>query len=190
MDPLRWSVFRRHPKTFQLKRERQSLQLKPAPPPDGDRSWLGATYLVITGTVTTAVLLAGLVYGLGPTVVIFAKHTDKACEDKKRAIITLPVVLGNVAARYSITLLAGLQIAAAVVMAVVFQWYGMLVIMLAAPTLWKLYKACGNEQPQTKPFDYPDEVWPLWYATHAFVYARTSGFLLIVGFVTQGLLIS
>ena len=47
-------------------------------------------------------MLASLPYVLGVTTVIFGKHVDKLDMDKVKNIHTLPVVIGEKAARYAI----------------------------------------------------------------------------------------
>ncbi len=46
-------------------------------------------------------VLASLPYALGPTTVIFGKHIDKLDADKAKGIHTLPVIIGEKAARAS-----------------------------------------------------------------------------------------
>src|SRR5699024_14053 len=62
---------------------------------------VGGTYFVTTGGEWSwAVVTLGLIYALGPTSVIFGKHIDKAPEDIKKKVYTLPALLGETASRY------------------------------------------------------------------------------------------
>src|SRR5216684_8882857 len=58
------------------------------------------TYFVVTGVWDWDVALVGLPYALGATTVIFGKHIDKLDDDKTRGIHTLPVLIGERAARW------------------------------------------------------------------------------------------
>lgn len=147
---------------------------------------VGGTYLVLTGTVTGAVLWEGLVYGLGPTVVIFAKHTDKAAEDRARRVYTLPMLLG--AAPVLIAGLALLQLLCIALTALVLERYGWLVALAALPAAMRLWRVCQEPAPNARPVDYPESAWPLWFTTHAFVYARLVGLLLVCGALLQAII--
>jgi 1,4-dihydroxy-2-naphthoate polyprenyltransferase len=62
---------------------------------------IGGGYYVITGQWDWNVAIASLPYALGTTMVIFGKHIDKLKEDRAKRIFTLPVILGETAARYT-----------------------------------------------------------------------------------------
>src|SRR5512147_1389587 len=61
---------------------------------------IGGGYFVVTGEWSWNAVLAGLPYALGVTTVIFGKHIDKYDDDKAKGIHTLPVIIGERAARY------------------------------------------------------------------------------------------
>ena len=56
---------------------------------------VGGSYFVITGEWSNEVAFASLAYALGPTAVLFGKHTDKLSFDSDKGIRTLPVLLGE-----------------------------------------------------------------------------------------------
>ena len=70
---------------------------------------IGGGYFVITGQWDWNVVIASLPYTLGVTTVIFGKHIDKYGEDKTKHIHTLPVIIGERAARYSVVTMMVLQ---------------------------------------------------------------------------------
>lgn len=70
---------------------------------------VGGTFAAITGVWFWEVALIGAVYALGPTTVLFGKHTDKLIEDKKKVIHTLPVILGEKKARLAVVGMLMLQ---------------------------------------------------------------------------------
>ena len=63
---------------------------------------IGGGYYVITHTWNWNVVTAGIPYVLGVTTVIFGKHIDKFKIDKVKRIFTLPVLIGEKAARYAV----------------------------------------------------------------------------------------
>jgi 1,4-dihydroxy-2-naphthoate octaprenyltransferase len=63
---------------------------------------IGGGYYVLTGVWNWNVVWASLPYVLGVTTVIFGKHIDKMLIDKAKRIFTLPVLIGEKAARYAI----------------------------------------------------------------------------------------
>ena len=142
------------------------------------------TYLVIVAEFNAAVIWAGVVYGLGPAVVIFAKHTDKAPHDRAKKILTLPVLLGNRARQVVAGILVA-QMVLAVLLGVHFGMYGMGGIVLAVPAAFRCLKVLQELPPASRPADYPTQAWPLWYTTFAFRYARDAGLGLTLGVLLQ-----
>ena len=52
---------------------------------------VGGTYYVTTGGIWSwEVAIISLVYSMGPTTVLFGKHTDKLIQDKAKRVYTLP----------------------------------------------------------------------------------------------------
>ena len=131
------------------------------------------------------ILWAGVVYGLGPTVVIFAKHTDKADQDRDKGVLTLPVVLqpllGEAVVRLLVPLFGLAQLVSAVWYGLSFGVYGLLGALLGLPALLKLAAVVARPRPVSCPRDYPTQAWPLWYTTYAFVYARNTGAGMLMG---------
>lgn len=147
---------------------------------------VGGTYAAITGEWSWTVALIGAVYALGPTTVLFGKHTDKLKEDKKKGIHTLPVILGERYARYSVIVMMLVQpvITAALVVAGILDW-PMLLILLAYPRIWSSVKPFTKPRPDSRPKEFPEAAWPTYLAAYAFYSNRVSG-----GLFALGLLIS
>ena len=64
---------------------------------------VAGVYLVLAKDFTPAVwqvALAGVPFGLSVVSINLGKHIDKSAEDKKKKVGTLPVVIGEKAARY------------------------------------------------------------------------------------------
>jgi len=118
---------------------------------------VGGSYFVITGTWSNEVAVASLAYALGPTAVLFGKHTDKIDFDRLKGIRTLPVILGESLSRTV-----------------------MLVSFASMMSLKRVFQVFSHPRPNAPPSDYPDDVWPLWFVGVAFWFTRRySGFFLL-----------
>ncbi len=146
------------------------------------------TYFVLTADVTLVVLLVAMIAGISPTLVIFGKHIDKYEDDKRKPVNTLPVVLGRPGSLLiSRLLLLSLWLLLAVVI-IAFQYYALLICLLAVRSAWQLQKVLAAPNPTDRPTDFPSTVWPLWYSAYAFGFARIFGLCLLVGLGLQLLL--
>jgi 1,4-dihydroxy-2-naphthoate octaprenyltransferase len=144
---------------------------------------IGGTYFAASGSLPPAsVWLACIPYALVVTTVLMGKHIDKLEVDKEKGIQTLPVLMGDRAARI---LNAGLMAAYyVVVVALVLTgetglW--VLLVFLALPRLFSVLKTYREPKPETPPEDYP--VWPLWYVSAAFYHNKLAGGLFVLGLV-------
>jgi 1,4-dihydroxy-2-naphthoate octaprenyltransferase len=142
-------------------------------------------YYVITGHWDWNVVLASLPYALGPTTVLFGKHIDKLPQDAAKGIRTMPVLLGEKAARYAV--MAMLALMYLLVIALVLTGFFspvMLVVLFALPALrlvWRYYKA-------PKPLEQPagtEGVWPLWFSAASFYHNRSYGMLYLLGLLVS-----
>ena len=150
---------------------------------------IGGGYFVITGGWSWTVMLASLPYALGVTGVIFGKHIDKYEMDKERHIHTLPVVIGEIPARY--TLLAMLLLQYVLTLVLVIMGYYTLVmaaVVLAIPTLRRIWPMFGAPKPAERPADYPD-VWPNYFVAAAFLHNRSFGIWFMLALVVDSILI-
>lgn len=147
---------------------------------------IGGGYYVITGQWDWNVVIASLSYGLGPTTVIFGKHIDKAEIDRAKGIHTLPVIIGEKAARYTVL---GMMIAmlASVVYLVIVGYFTpvMLVTLLAITALPRVFRLFSQPKPAAPPDWYPKEGWPLWFVGFAFYFNRRFGLLFMLGLVAE-----
>lgn len=151
---------------------------------------IGGGYFVITGAWNWNVVLASLPYALGVTTVIFGKHIDKVSVDREKRIYTLPVILGERLARYTVLGMTILQYLSVFYLIAIGFFTPMLVIVILA--LWTfsrslapMYKA---PKPQQRPPDYPDDAWPLWFVASAFVHNRRFGLLYLLGLILDTVL--
>ena len=148
---------------------------------------VGGTYFVVSGGHwDNWVVLVSLVYALGPTTVLFGKHTDKLAEDKKKGIYTLPVIIGQKAARYSTIVLWILQYVF-IFSLVISGKLGitMLIVLFAIPKLIPTIRVFLKPRPLVKPDDSSGQGWPLYLVSNAFIYNRRFGLLFLLGLIVD-----
>lgn len=140
------------------------------------------SYFVMTGSATPAVVILSLVYGIAPTLVIFGKHIDKSAQDGERGVQTLPVVTGELYARWICRALLAVQwllLAGLLVASGSYIW--LLACLASAPAAIALLRMLRSPRPENCPEDYPARIWPLWFSAAAFRYSRDFGALLLLG---------
>ncbi len=142
----------------------------------------GAYYVTSNGSWNWDIILLSLVYAIGPTSVIFGKHIDKLDKDQEKKVYTLPVLIGEKAARYTTLIAWILQY----VVIAFFIYKGILsiylaIIFLALPKFVKTYKTFLKPKPTEKPDSGDHITWPLYFASYAFVYNRRFSILFLLG---------
>jgi 1,4-dihydroxy-2-naphthoate polyprenyltransferase len=141
-------------------------------------------YYAITGLPWDwTIALASLPHAVGTTSVLFGKHIDKLQQDKKLKIHTLPVLLGETAARWTMTAM----LISAYLLVIYLIWIRfftpvMLLTLLAIPTLVEIWPILSNPKPAEKPADFPD-VWPNYYVAAAFLHTRRFGGLFLLAVI-------
>jgi 1,4-dihydroxy-2-naphthoate polyprenyltransferase len=149
---------------------------------------IGGGYYVITGMWDWNVVLAGLPYALGVTGVIFGKHIDKYEMDKSQKIHTLPVVIGEKAARIMLVGMMVLQYLLVLYLVITgfFGWI-LLIVFLALRSFNRILPMMRAPRPEEKPADYPD-VWPNYFVAGAFVHNRSFGIYFLAGLILDTIL--
>ena len=144
------------------------------------------TYTLSTQNMPFLTTLLSLPYALGATTVIFGKHIDKLKEDRARRIFTLPVLLGEKAARFTAVGMIVLMYAL-VVFAVVRGDFSpwMLVTLAGLAYAPRPVAMLLRAKPAERPADYSAEIWPLWYVAGAFYHNRGFGMFFLLGLVLQ-----
>ena len=139
-------------------------------------------YYVLTGGWTWSVVLASLPYGLGATTVIFGKHIDKLSTDRAKRIHTLPVLIGERAARYAVIGMMAAQYGL-VAYLVVSRFFSpvLLLVLLAARTFGLVIRVYRQPRPEHMPPEYRADIWPLWFVAFAFLHNRKFGGLFLLG---------
>jgi 1,4-dihydroxy-2-naphthoate octaprenyltransferase len=143
---------------------------------------VGGTYYVLAGAWSWDVAWLSLVFALGPTTVLFGKHTDKLEADRNKGVKTLPVLLGERLSRYAVIgmLCAQYLLCLALVAAGSFS-FTLLLVLLNLPVLPRLFRTFAQAKPESPPSDYPADIWPLWFSAHAFNHTRRFTTLFLAG---------
>lgn len=143
---------------------------------------VGGTYLAITGSWSWSVALIGTIYAIGPTTVLLGKHTDKLKDDKKIKIHTVPVLIGEAAARSLVLALIILELLLTIVLFIIgIVGWPILIILFSIPLIIKIAKVFRRPRPTEKPADFPNEGWPTYLAAHAFYCNQIIGGLFVLG---------
>lgn len=145
---------------------------------------VGGSYFVITGEWSNEVALASLAYALGPTAVLFGKHTDKLSFDSDKGIKTLPVLLGEkLSRRVTVGLLLAQYPVIAYLVYTGFFHPIMLVTFGSVFSLKRVFEVFAHPRPEHPPKSFPDGVWPLWFVGVAFWFTRRYSAFFLVGLV-------
>jgi 1,4-dihydroxy-2-naphthoate octaprenyltransferase len=145
---------------------------------------IGGGYYVMSHTWDWNVVIASLPYVLGVTTVIFGKHIDKIEVDRAKKIHTLPVLIGEKAARYGVlTMMVLPYFLTAYLVAIKFFTPIMAIVLFALPTFYKVYPALLKPKPSERPTGFPDGQggWPLYFAPMGFWNNRSFGTLFMLG---------
>ena len=116
------------------------------------------------------------------------KHIDKITDDRKKGVGTLPVRIGEKAARY--LNIAVFVLIYAVILYLIFvpRYFTpvMLIVFLAGRRLLLAIAVLTKPRPQEPPKEWPG--WPTWFSGFAFYHNRLFGNLFILGLLADTLL--
>ena len=132
--------------------------------------------------------LAGIPFGLSVVSINIGKHIDKSTDDRKKGVGTLPVRIGEKAARYLDSAVFVLIYAV-----IVYLIFGpcfftpvMLIVFLASKRLLIALAVLRKPRPAEPPKEWPG--WPTWFSGFAFYHNRLFGNLLVLGLLADTLL--
>jgi 1,4-dihydroxy-2-naphthoate octaprenyltransferase len=147
---------------------------------------VGGGYYVLTHVWSWNVTWASLPYVLGVTTVIFGKHIDKLLIDKVKRIFTLPVLIGEQAARFAVLAMMALPYLLVVVL-IISRYFTpvLLLVFVAVPTFLKISPQFLKPKPGARPEGFPDGQggWPLYFAPQAFINNRAFGIWFLLGMI-------
>jgi 1,4-dihydroxy-2-naphthoate polyprenyltransferase len=141
---------------------------------------IGGGYYVITGQASGRAYLASVPVGLGVASILIGKHIDQRLFDTSQQQRTLPVLLGESAARTLNRVAVGamyLVTAIAVLIGALSPF--VLVVVLALPRALHAVRVMARPAPAAAPAGYVG--WPLWYHRVCLVHNRLFGWLFIAG---------
>jgi 1,4-dihydroxy-2-naphthoate octaprenyltransferase len=134
------------------------------------------------------VALAGVSFGLSVASINIGKHIDKIDDDRKKNVGTMPVRVGEKAARY-INMAVLVLIYLVIIYLVFIPRYftpALLLVLLAGKRLSLVLRVHTQKRPDSPPEEF--EGWPAWFSAFAFYHNRAFGGLLILGLVLDALL--
>jgi 1,4-dihydroxy-2-naphthoate octaprenyltransferase len=141
---------------------------------------VGGGYAMIAGEVSPAAFYAAVPYGLGVMAILVGKHIDQMDFDRGKRIRTLPVLLGERAARaLNIAALASIYAVTAALIVLGQLTAFAAVIAIAFPRAWHAMKLMSHPRPPRPPEGYVG--WPLWYHRACLAHSRVFGWAYIAG---------
>ena len=141
-------------------------------------------YCVLAGTIPNNLLyivMAGMAFGFGFGSFNWGKHIDKIPADRKKGVGTLPVRMGEPAARmFNIfTILLSYVLVLYLVFGVRFFSPTVLLVFLAAGRGWNVIQLLRQPRPKEAPPGFA--LWPRWFSTPQLRHIRLFGGLYILG---------
>lgn len=149
---------------------------------------IGGVYFVLTGIWDWTVILASIPIGLNVVTINLGKHTDKSKEDVVKGVRTLPVIVGETAARYitmSAIILSYIIVLYLIFVTRFFTPVMLLIFVAYKPALTAIQRL-SKPRPSTPPAGYP--IWPRWFSTVCFVHNRVFSNYFVLGLVIDTIL--
>ena len=134
------------------------------------------------------VALAGIPWGLSVVSINLGKHIDKAPEDKKRNVGTLPVVIGEKAARIINMVLIALIYLVILYLVFITRYFTPILLIVFFAGKRALYAIGVHTKP--RPAEPPKEwnYWPTWFAGFTFYHNRLFSNLLVLAVLIDTIL--
>ncbi len=141
---------------------------------------IGGGYAMITGQLSTDALLASVPYGLGVMTILNGKHIDQMDFDSCRSIRTLPVMIGEPAARVvNIVAIISMYVVVAVLIVLGRLSVFSAVVVVSLPQAVRAVRLMSRARPTLPPDGYTG--WPLWYHRACLQHDRIFGWTYIAG---------
>jgi len=142
---------------------------------------IGGVFMVLAHQWSWAVALAGIPFGLSTASINIGKHIDKSEEDRRKGVHTLPVLIGQTAARWVNFMAIVLAYAVTLYLVFVTRFLSpvVLIVLIAGPKALKALALLSKPRPVEAPPGYP--IWPRWFSVVAFFHNRWFGNLFILG---------
>jgi 1,4-dihydroxy-2-naphthoate octaprenyltransferase len=152
---------------------------------------VSAVYLVLaqgSAPELWKVALAGVPFGLSVVSINMGKHIDKSAEDKKKGVVTLPVLIGEKAARILNMVLISLIYVIILYLVFVSRYFtpALLLVFIAGKRALFAIGVHAKPRPQEPPKEWT--YWPTWFSGFAFYHNRLFSNLLLLGLLADVLL--
>ena len=143
-------------------------------------------YTILMGEVPANLLnivLAGMAFGFGFGSFNWGKHIDKIEADKKKGVGSLPVRLGESAARKVNIFTVVLSYVLVLYLVFVAHFFSptVLLVFLAAGRGWSVIKLLSQPRPTEAPPGFA--LWPRWFSTPQLLHIRLFGGMYILGII-------
>lgn len=149
---------------------------------------IGGVFYVLTGVWDWLVLLASIPVGLNVVTINLGKHTDKLNEDRVKGVRTLPVLLGEPAAR-AVTI-GAIALSYVIVVYLIFVPHFLTPVMLLVALAYRparvAFQRLSRPRPEAPPAGYP--IWPRWFSTVCFVHNRVFSNYFVLGLIIDTLI--
>lgn len=146
---------------------------------------IGGVYYVLTSQWDWMVILASIPVGLNVVTINLGKHTDKLREDRGKGVRTLPVLIGETAARYVTLGAIALSYIVTFYLILVPHFFTpiMLLVLVAAKPAQLAFQRLSKPRPTEPPAGYP--IWPRWFSTVCFVHNRVFSNYFVLGLLVD-----
>jgi 1,4-dihydroxy-2-naphthoate octaprenyltransferase len=146
---------------------------------------IAGVYYVLTGIWSWPVVLASIPVGLNVVTINLGKHTDKLREDRIKKVRTLPVLVGEPAARYITMGAIVLSYLITIYLIFVTHFFTpvMLLILVAIKPARTALQRLSRPRPTEPPPGYP--IWPRWFSTVCFVHNRVFSNYFVLGLIIE-----
>ncbi len=149
---------------------------------------IGGVFYVLTGVWSWMVILASVPVGLNVVTINLGKHTDKMKEDKVKGVRTLPVLVGETAARDVTISAIVLSYLITIYLIFVPRFFTpvLLLILVAIKPARAAIRRLSAPRPSEPPAGYP--IWPRWFSTVCFVHNRVFSNYFVMALVIDTLI--
>ena len=129
------------------------------------------------------IVMAGMAFGFGFGSFNWGKHVDKIEADIKKGVGSLPVRLGERAARWVNIFTVSLSYALVLYLVFVVRFFSptVLLVFFAAGRGWNVIKLLSQPRPNQAPPGF--QLWPRWFSTPQLLHIRLWGGLYVLGII-------